>query len=60
VGIDPRCTLDGSPAQELGVHVHLGKDGARIVDDTFGTVICKGTESDRAELLENMVKRTIV
>jgi hypothetical protein len=46
--------------QERGIHVHLGVDGQRIVDDTFGIVIYKGQELDRAALMGSMVQNTVV
>ncbi|PZR44942.1 hypothetical protein [Paraburkholderia fungorum] len=46
--------------QERGIHVHLGVGGKRMVDDTFGTVIYQGRELNRAELMDSMVRNTIV
>lgn len=46
--------------QERGIHVHLGKDGVRIIDDTFGTVIYRGEALDRRALLDQMIARTIL
>ena len=45
--------------QERGIHVHLGIDGNRLLDDTFGTVIYRGQELKRDDLLETMVANTI-
>jgi len=45
--------------QERGIHVHVRRDGERIIDDTFGRVILKGTELKREELIQMMIKRSI-
>lgn len=44
--------------QERGIHVHVYKDGQYLRDDTYGTVIYKGKELQRAVLLETMVGNT--
>jgi len=46
--------------QERGIHVHLGVDGKRLIDDTFGTVIYQGKALDRATLLNAMVENTLI
>jgi len=46
--------------QEVGIHVHVAKDGKRIVDDTFKSVTYNGEALDRKELLKQMIDRTIV
>jgi hypothetical protein len=38
--------------QERGIHVHVYKDKAYDVDDTFGVVRYQGKVLDRAQLLE--------
>lgn len=45
--------------QEKGVHVHVYKDGKRIVDDTFGRVTHKGKELDRESLWQQMTGNTL-
>jgi hypothetical protein len=44
--------------QERGIHAHVYKDGKYLRDDTFGTVIYQGKVLDRAELLDDMVRKT--
>lgn len=56
----PAIVWTGNRPQEQGIHVHISKDGKRIVDDTFGEVTYKGTFLDRSELLQLMLSRTIV
>lgn len=46
--------------QERGVHVHLSMDGERTLDDTYGTVIYRGEELRRADLLARMIANTLV
>lgn len=55
----PAVLWTAARAQERGIHVHLGKNGTRIVDDTFGTVVYQGKALQRDELLRSMVHRTI-
>ncbi len=45
--------------QEKGIHVHVYKNGRRIVDDTFGKVIFHGHELVRQELWESMNEHTV-
>ena len=45
--------------QEKGIHVHVYKNGKRIVDDTFGTVVFQGKELQRDELWKKMVQNTL-
>lgn len=45
--------------QERGIHVHVYKDNAYLIDDTFGTVRHNGRTLDRSELLEAMIASTI-
>lgn len=45
--------------QEVGIHVHVYKDGKYLVDDTFNKVIYKGEELRREELWLKMVERTV-
>lgn len=54
----PAIVWSADRPQEMGIHVHLIKDGVRVVDDTFGTVFYQGRYLSRAEMLEYMVKNT--
>ena len=46
--------------QERGIHVHLSIDGKREFDDTYGSVIYRGAELRRADLLATMIENTLV
>jgi hypothetical protein len=46
--------------QEFGIHVHVHHGGKRVVDDTFGKVKLNGRYLAREELVEYMVRRTII
>jgi len=46
--------------QERGIHVHLSIDGKREIDDTYGSVIYRGEELRRADLLTAMIAKTLV
>lgn len=56
----PAVLWTADRAQERGIHVHLGINGRRLIDDTFGTVIFKGKALDRSLLLSAMVSNTII
>lgn len=56
----PAVIWTGHRAQERGIHVHVGRDGERIVDDTFGSVIYRGEKLERSALFHTMVAHTIV
>jgi hypothetical protein len=56
----PAVLWTADRAQERGIHVHLGMNGKRLIDDTFGTVIYRGESLQRAALLEAMLAHTIV
>lgn len=56
----PAVIWTGHSAQERGIHVYLGRDGVRIIDDTFGTVIYRGERLERSALFHAMVAHTIV
>ena len=56
----PAILWTANRAQEKGIHVHVYKDGKRIVDDTFGTVIHQGRRLNRDELWASMRKNVIV
>ena len=55
----PAVLWTANRPQERGIHVHVYKDSTYLVDDTFGTVIYKGQQLQRAALLESMVACTI-
>jgi hypothetical protein len=55
----PAVLWTADRSQEEGVHVHVMKDGKRIVDETFGTVTLEGEQLDRNVLIEKMVSATI-
>lgn len=46
--------------QERGIHVHLSINGEREFDDTYGSVIYRGEELQRSELLAAMIENTLV
>ena len=45
--------------QEKGIHVHVYQKGRRVVDDTYGEVVYKGTLLDRSEMWQRMVQNTV-
>jgi len=55
----PAVLWTANRPQEKGIHVHIYKDGRRIVDDTFGTVVSRGKALDRDALWRNMVENTL-
>lgn len=55
----PAVLWTASRPQEKGLHVHVYKNGRRIVDNTFGTVIYKGSRLSRKEMWENMICNTV-
>lgn len=56
----PAVLWTAARPQELGIHVHVHKDGKRIVDNTFGEVIYQGEVLDRTHLINRMIARTVV
>ena len=56
----PAIVWTASRPQEFGIHVHVFKDGGRIVDDTFGEVTLNGRKLDRDNLVASMAERCIV
>lgn len=46
--------------QDSGIHVHVYKDGAYLIDDTYGTVIYKGEQLSCYHLREKMIKNTLI
>lgn len=46
--------------QEKGIHVHISKDGKRIVDNTFGSVILGGKQLVRGDLWKAMKTNIIL
>ena len=45
--------------QEKGIHVHIEKNGKRVVDDTFGQVTLNGESLERTKLIQRMIDSTI-
>jgi hypothetical protein len=56
----PAIVWTGNRPQQQGIHVHINKNGKRIVDETFGEVTYKGERIIRDELVNLMLSRTIV
>lgn len=56
----PAAVWTAARPQELGIHVHVHQGSKRIIDDTFGEVIFQGKKLDRTELIDIMIKRSIV
>lgn len=56
----PAVVWTATRPQELGIHVHVFKDGKRIIDDTFGEVIYQGELLVRSELVKTMAERSII
>lgn len=54
----PAVLWTAARPQERGIHVHIYKDGKYLIDDTYGTVIYKGQELKRSDLLQTMVANT--
>jgi len=59
-GEPPAILWTASRPQEKGIHVHVHKGTERIVDDTFGQVTLNGTPLVRAELIAEMMARTVI
>lgn len=55
----PAIVWTANRPQEFGIHVHVVKDGKRIIDDTFGEVVLDGKPLVRSELIDAMIERTI-
>lgn len=55
----PAILWTANRPQEKGIHVHVYKNGRRVVDDTFGRVVYKGNELDRAKLWNHMTSNTL-
>lgn len=45
--------------QERGIHVHLSIAGKREIDETFGSIIFRGEELNRSDLLTKMIANTL-
>lgn len=56
----PAIVWTAEREQEFGIHVHVHDGPGRIVDDTFGEVILNGKSLNRSDLVEKMMRRTIV
>ena len=55
----PAVLWTANRPQEKGIHVHVIKNGRRVVDDTFGKVIYQGRELIRDDLWEKMTQNTV-
>jgi hypothetical protein len=55
----PAVLWTANRPQEKGIHVHIYKDGRRIIDDTYGKVIKGGVELDRRNLWNLMTENTV-
>lgn len=54
----PAVLWTADRSQEKGIHVHVERDGKRIVDDTFGEVHLGGVQLDRTDLIARMIANT--
>lgn len=52
----PAIVWTADRPQEVGIHVHVEKEGRRIVDDTFSEVIFEGKALARKDLFESMLE----
>ena len=55
----PAVVWTANRPQEKGIHVHVYRNGSRIVDDTFTIVKYGGKDLDRREIWNNMVQKTL-
>jgi transposase-like protein len=55
----PAIVWTASRPEERGIHVHLGFNGNRIIDGTYGTVILRGLPLNRGALLRKMIDNTM-
>lgn len=55
----PAVLWTAARPQEKGIHVHVYRDGRRIIDDTYGSVIHNGKDLDRSALWQQMAMNTI-
>lgn len=55
----PAVLWTANRPQEKGIHVHVIKNGRRVVDDTFGKVIYQSKELNRDSLWEKMAQNTV-
>ena len=53
-GSTPAVLWTARRPQEIGIHVHVEREGRRVVDETFGTVLLNGRPLQREELLSLM------
>jgi hypothetical protein len=56
----PAILWTANRPQEKGIHVHIYSEGKRIIDDTYSEVIKDDKKISRLDLIEMMMKRTIV
>jgi len=55
----PAIVWTADRPQEIGIHVHVERDGKRIEDNTFSRVIFKGKELNRKDLIQKMLERAL-
>jgi hypothetical protein len=56
----PAIVWTADRPQERGIHVHVERDGDRIVDDTFAEVLLDGKVLRREDVFEAMVDNVVV
>ncbi|MDP9024463.1 MAG: hypothetical protein M3N13_03680 [Candidatus Eremiobacteraeota bacterium] len=56
----PAVVWTADRPQAKGIHVHVHDGEQRVVDDTYAEVILHGEALSRAELLQEMISRTII
>lgn len=55
----PAVVWTATRPQEKGIHVHVYKNGQRIIDDTYKSVAYMGKQLEREEIWSNMVTNTL-
>jgi hypothetical protein len=56
----PAVVWTAARAQEYGIHVHVHDGTKRVVDDTFGQVVLNGKSLEREDLVEAMIRNSVV
>lgn len=56
----PAIVWTAARPQEVGIHAHVYQGTKRVIDDTFGEVTLKGKKLDRSQLIDMMIKRSVV
>lgn len=56
----PALLWTANRPQKRGIHVHLSINGRRVIDDTFGSIVYRGEELRRADLLTKMIENTLL